>query len=351
MKIENVEIIPVIMPKMDPEWRFALGANPQSQGFILKLTTDGGCTGLGYSMAAAHHGSSQGGLKAALETYANHLIGQNPFNIENIFGIMDRALLGNDDAKAAVDFALHDLQAKALGIPLYALIGGLVREEIPIIRILALKEPGEMAANALNLVEEGYLYLKIKLDGNPAKDLARVKEIRKAVGGAIHLTVDANQTYTPKLAIDTLKRMHESGIELCEQPVRADDWIGLAAVTRAVDCMVEAHESALHLENIFRLVKDKVVDSINLGSFGPRIGKIAAAICKLGDVSCRVGAFGSRLLAAGEMHLVAATENISYACELGEFSRLLNDPVEGLEVERGMLRVPSSPGVGVNLRS
>ena len=207
-----------------------------------------------------------------------------------------------------------------------------------------------MAANALKLVEQGYRYIKVKLSGNPTKDLDRISEIRKAVGDDIHLTVDANQSYSPKLAIDTLKRMQKYRVDLCEQPVRADDWEGLAAVTRAVDCVVEAHESALSLENIFGLVKNRAVDCINLKISqigGYKVARTAAAICKLGNVSVRVGATGSRMLAAACMHFVAATENIEYACELGEFARLLNDPVDGLEVEGGVLKVPSSNGIGV----
>ena len=350
MKIKNVDITPVVMPKEDPEWRFALGGEAKARGFILKLTTDDGLIGFGYTGGAAHHGISHAAVQSALETYSEPLIGKDPFNSVKIFMELERVLKGNNEAKAAIDIALHDLQAKALGVPLYVMLGGLVREEIPIIRILALKEPEEMAANAFKLVEQGYRYIKVKLSGNPTKDLDRISEIRKAVGDGIHLTVDANQSYSPKTAIDTLKRMEKYRVDLCEQPVRADDWEGLAAVTRAVDCVVEAHESALSLESIFGLVKRRAVDCINLkisqiGGFG--VARTAAAICKLGNVSVRVGTTGSRLLAAACMHFVAATENIEYACELGEFTRLLNDPVDGLEVEGGMLRVPTSPGVGV----
>ncbi len=354
MKIVNTEIIPVVMTKEDPQWRFALGGGSEDKGMVVKLIADKGVVGVGYNSAPAHHGVSHGGLQAALEAYTPHLIGQDPFNTEKIFGILNSVLRGNNVAKAAIDLALHDLQAKALDLPLYALMGGLFREEIPILRILGLKEPAQMAANAIKLAEKGYSYIKIKLGGEPAKDLERVKKVRKAVGDAIHLTVDANQSYSAKMAIDTLKRMHEYRIELCEQPVRADDWQGLATVTRSVDCLVEAHESALELEKIFCLVKDKVVDSINLkiGQVGGlRNAKMGAAICKLGNVSCRVGATGSRILAAACMHFVASTENISYACELGEFSRLLNDPADGLEVEDGKLRVPTGPGIGVSLRT
>jgi len=268
--------------------------------------------------------------------------------------MLNRVLPKKNAAQAAIDLALHDLQSKALGVPLYALLGGLVREEVTIIRILALKAPEEMAANARKLVEKGYSFIKVKVGDDPVKDVERVKQVRKAVGDGVHLTVDANQSYDAKTAIDVLKRMHNYGVELCEQPVRADDWQGLAAVTRAVDCLVEAHESALTVENVFGLVKDRIVDGIiikidQMG--GIRNAKIAAALCKMGNISCRIGATGSRILAAASMHFVASTENVSYACELGEFSRLSNDPAVGLEVEGDKLRVPASPGIGVSLRS
>jgi len=135
--------------------------------------------------------------------------------------------------------------------------------------------------------------------------------------------------------------------------VKADDWEGLAAITRSVDCLVEAHESAFRIEDIFRLVKENVVDSINITPQrlgGLAVSKVAARICQLGNVSIRVQAIGSRLVTAAAMHLVASTENASTACELGEFCRLLNDPVEGFEVVEGKVKVPKGPGIGVSLR-
>ncbi len=352
MKIVRAEIILSELVREDADWRWARGGGGKKHCFIVKLRSESDVVGLGYAGISSHHGDSLGGVKSALETYTGLLIGEDPFNVEKISETLSSTLRGNEAANAAIDVALHDLQAKILGLPLYALLGGLVREEIPVIRILSLKEPAKMATNAVKLAKEGYSFFKIKLSGEQTKDLQRVKEIRNAVGEMIHLTVDANQTYQPKGAIATLKRMEEYRVELCEQPVRADDWEGLAAVTRAVDCLVEAHESALRLEHIYGLVKNKVVDCINikldqLG--GLRKAKIAAAICKLGNVSVRAGSMGSRLSAAASMHFVASTSNVSYACELGEYAGFLNDPVSGLEVDHGMLKVPSGPGLGVSL--
>jgi L-alanine-DL-glutamate epimerase-like enolase superfamily enzyme len=267
---------------------------------------------------------------------------------------LDRVLYQNLQAKAAVEIALHDLMARSMGVPVFRLLGGLVRESIPVLRILALKQPEEMAANAQKLVDQGYRYLKIKVGGDERLDVARLRAIRSQVGPDVHFTIDANQSYGPKEAIRAIKQMEEFGLDLVEQPVRADDFDGLAMVTRAVDTMVEADEAAMTLPDIFRLVQMRAVDSISIKLMklgGLRAAKLAAGMSKAADVRCRVGAaVGSRIVNAACMHFVASTPNIDYACELGEFARLLDDPAEGLEIERGELRVPHAVGLGITVR-
>ena len=355
MRITNVELIPWVMPKQDKEWRFALAAVPDSDGVVVKIDTDDGIEGIAYTSGAAHVGGTQKIVLAGLEHLRPHLEGRDPFDLNATLADLDRALVGNNFAKAGIDMALHDLRAKALGVPVYQLLGGLVRSEVPMLRILPIKTPALMAANAQALVDEGYRYLKIKVEGDVAEDVARVRAIRERVGSSVHLTIDANQSYTPKDAIRAIKRMEPYDIELVEQPVHVNDLEGLAQVTRAIDIMVEADESAGTVDEIFRLVSARAVDSVSLKI--PKLGglrntQIAAGICQAGGVQCRLGAaVGSRLLAAACMHFVAATPNVSYACELGEFARLLDDPVEGLEVEDGMLRVPAGVGFGVALRA
>jgi L-alanine-DL-glutamate epimerase-like enolase superfamily enzyme len=354
MRITRVELIESAMPKEDPNWRFALGGSPVSEGFVLRVEADDGTQGYGYCASAFHYGISVGGLRDALTSFAARLEGKNPFDREAILDELDHVLAHNYQAKAAVDLALHDLVARALGVPVYQLIGGLVRESIPVLRIVALKEPEEMAVNAQKLVDQGYGYLKVKIGGDPRKDVARVAAIRQQVGPDVHITLDANQSYSPKDAIRAIRRLEAYDIDLVEQPVRADDFDGLAQVTRAVDTPIEADESARSLSDVFRLLQTRAADSISIKLMklgGIRNAKLAAGMCQAAGVRCRVGAaVGSRIVNAACMHYIAATPNVGYACEVGEFARLLNDPAEGLEIEGGVLRVPHGPGLGVTVR-
>ncbi len=349
MRLVNVEIQPITMPKLDPAWRFALAASPESDGFLVTVRADDGALGIGYTSATPHLGATAGAVLADLRTLGRGLAGREIANAAVLDG-----LVGSNQAKAGLDLALHDLFARQAGVPLHRLLGGMVRAEVPLLRILALKAPDDVARNARLLVDEGYAYLKVKLDGDTEADVARVRAVREAVGPDVHLTVDANQSYAADAAIRAIERMAPFGIDLFEQPVRADDIAGLARIARAVETPIEADESAQSVADVFRLVAARAVDSVSLklpklGGLGPT--RAAAAICAAGGVRCRVGAtVGSRLLAAAALHFAAATPNIDYACELAEFARLRDDPAEGLEVERGILRVPQGIGVGVRLR-
>ena len=342
------------MRKSDPTWRFALAASPTTGGFLVTVRTDAGLEGFGYASAIPHIGASTEIVAMGLDALRAPLLRADPDDLAGCLAIIEASDAVNP-ARAAMDMALHDVAAKGRGVPLYQLLGTKVRSEIAVLRILAIKRPQDMSAIAAELVAEGYRHLKIKIDGNVDEDAARVRAIRETVGADIVLTVDANQSYRVAGAIRVAARLEPLGVILFEQPVAAGDLAGLAEVSRATSIMVEADESAASLDDVRRLVDKRAVGSISLKL--PKLGGLratatAAALCREGGVSCRVGAHvGTRLLAAAALHFAAATAEIGDVAELGEFARLLDDPAEGLEVERGRLRVPETLGIGVRLRA
>jgi L-alanine-DL-glutamate epimerase-like enolase superfamily enzyme len=351
MTITSVAFEPCVMPLEDKNWKFALGTASTSRGWIVRLTSDSGHTGYGYANSSPHMGSTFETLPAELERFKPVVNGKDPFAIELILQELDRSLTGASQAKAGIDCALHDLCARALGVPLYNLLGGKVRTEVPVLRIVPIKSPADMAANAAKLLEQGYRYFKIKVHGHVDEDVARVKAIRERVGDDAHLTIDANQSYSPKDAITAINRMAEYRLDLVEQPVSRDDLKGLELVTRSVPVTIEADEGAGTVDEIMTLVSNRIVDAVSLKIQklgGLRNALAAARICEAGKVKYRLGAHvGTRLGNAHAIHLAAALPGVDYACELGEFTRMFNDPFAGLEVVNGMLTVPEGPGCGV----
>ena len=354
MAIASVSFAPCIQRQEDPNWRFALAAYPTVEGWLVSIREDDGAIGHGYAQSLPHIGSTYHGVKAALDLLGPLLVGMEATSIAAIMTNLDRALVGNEHAKAGIDCALHDLVAQHCGVPLYDLFGGKTTNSVPQIRIVPIKTPEEMAGNAVALVEKGYRYLKIKVHGDVVEDVARVSAIRHRVGPETRLTIDANQAYTPKAAIAALRRMEEFDIDLVEQPVRANDLAGLELVTRSVTVAVEADESAQSLRDVLFLVSNRIVDAISLKI--PKMGGLrnvfaAARICEAGDIRYRMGAiFGPRIHAAQALHLSAALPGLDYACELAEFDHLLDDPFDGLEVDNGDLYLSDAVGSGVFLR-
>ena len=353
--IRDFECQPSVMRKDDPTWRFALGASPTTEGVILRLAAEDGTEGYGYASATAHMGAIAGTLAAELEHFRAAVVGADARAITSIMMAVDRLIRGAPQAKAALDCALHDLVARSLGVPLSDLMGGAVRDRVPILRILAIKSPDEMAEQARRLVDRGYRYLKIKVHGDVTEDVARVAAIRRNVGPEVHLTIDANQSYDTKDAVTAINKMAEYDIDLVEQPVHADDLEGLALVTRMVPVTVEADEAAGSLREVFDLVSNRRVDAVSLKI--PKLGGLmntltAARLCDVAGVKYRLGAaVGSRLLSAAAIHVACALPGVTYACELGEFDRLLDDPFEGIEIDNGELRLPAGAGTGVSRRA
>jgi L-alanine-DL-glutamate epimerase-like enolase superfamily enzyme len=348
MKIVDVRVEESILPKKDKDWKFALAANPATEGWVVSIQAEDGTIGYGYASTMNHYGAPHEAVKGALDRLGKRLIGRDSRQIAALLDDLDHFMHGNNQAKSGIDCALHDLLARRLGVPICDLFGGPAVREFPSLRILPIKSPADMAKNARMLADKGVRHFKIKVHGEVEEDVARVQAIRAEVA---HLTLVANQSYAAKDAIRALNLMAESRIDLAEQPVHADDLIGLKAVTQAVPITIEADEAAYSLNQVMILVRERIVDAISLKITklgGLRKTFAAAQICDAGGVRYRMGAHvGPMLLAAHAMQLAAALPGIWYASELTEFDGLAEDRWEGLRLVDGVLHHSDAIGCGV----
>lgn len=353
MHIAAIAVLPCHQRMRDAGWKFARATVSKIEGSVLSLTDDAGNTGLGYAHAIPAITTHGEGARSALELVKPLLEGHALQDIALIMEEVERSLAFSYSVKAAVDMALHDLLARRLGVPIHVLLGGRMRSEIPLARILSIKSPAEMAGKAAALTESGFKQLKLKLSGDTALDVSRVAAVRDAAGPDVVLTLDPNQSYSAKQMMTAFARMERYDIALIEQPVPAHDWAGLELLTRSLPAAVEADESAVTVHDVYRLVSGRVVDVINLkvtklGGF--RHFMEAVRICEAGGVVCRVGAaFGPSLMQAMNAQAASTIKTLPYACELSEHENLLDDPFTGLTINRGVLTLPDSPGCGIVL--
>jgi L-Ala-D/L-Glu epimerase len=147
---------------------------------------------------------------------AGRLLGDDPFALEDIEG---RLPSGENAARAALDGALHDLQGKLLGVPVWKLLG-LPRHGPPTSWTVWLGDPDDMARRAENAAPR-FKRLKLKLGGGDGLDVERVRAVRAVT--ELPLQVDVNEWWSLEEALEALPRLAELGVEYCEQPLAAGD--------------------------------------------------------------------------------------------------------------------------------
>ncbi|MFN0154194.1 MAG: dipeptide epimerase [Gaiella sp.] len=180
------------------------------------LTHDG-VTGYGEAAPQAHYGESI----ASAETFVREhgaLVGHDPFALEEI-GARLAELPGERAAKNALDNALHDLQGKLLGVPVWKLLG-LPRHGPPTSWTVWLGDPDDMARRAEKAAQR-FRRLKLKLGGGDGLDVERARAVRAVTD--LPLQVDVNEWWSLDEALDACEQLHALGFAYVEQPLKAGD--------------------------------------------------------------------------------------------------------------------------------
>jgi L-alanine-DL-glutamate epimerase-like enolase superfamily enzyme len=231
VKIADVKAYPVSFP-IPPQNRVALGIGTavKRDAVIVKITTDEGITGWG----EAHHGRAHTTVAKLIETTLKQLIdGMEVHNVVGVWEKMYRYQLASHGmgagaclAISGIDMALWDIRGKALGLPLYKLLGG-ARRAIPAYAggvSLGYQEPSLLIEEAKKSVDQGYKAIKLRLGDSPKKDIERVRAIRKAFGDGIVILTDANIGCSVEDVRQIMPALDELDIGWLEEPFPAHDY-------------------------------------------------------------------------------------------------------------------------------
>jgi L-Ala-D/L-Glu epimerase len=269
---------------------------------------------------------------------------------------VEAAVKGRIWTKAAVNVALHDAWGKALGLPVHAVLGGRVRDIVPVIGpVISVGPPDEMARLAAAQIKSGFVAVKLKIGETIASDIARVAAVREAIGPKAAMRVDANDHYSVTDAIQLVRAIERYQPEHVEQPLARHDLLGMAelrgkiGVPLTTDDMVATPADAM---NVIRLAAaDRVKVKVTKHGFdGARriIDMLQAA--GVGVVLGQVVEMG--LAAVAEAQLALASPNLILPCEIGSLRSFgVTDDIvaEDLYDTVGQVRVPDGPGLGVTL--
>jgi muconate cycloisomerase len=301
-------------------------------------------------------------VAATIEHYlAPWLPGHDAAALEALRIAMARRVQGNPFARAAIEMALWDLNGRALGVPVHRLLGGRLRDRVPLSWSLAVADPEAEVAEALERVARGHRIFKIKTGVHPlAEEVARVRRIREAVGPEVALRVDANQGWDRLLALRAIRALAPFGLDFVEQPVPRWDLRGLSAIGRRVGVPVMADESCCTPQEALELARLGGVGILGLKvtkSGGIASTMAIARIAEAAGLGAYVGCMiETSLGTAAYLHVALAAAPVTWGCELfgplllrGDVTRepvryapgailALDRPGLGIEVDEGLLK-------------
>lgn len=341
--------------------KMAIGTTSHQENVVVRLFDDNGVEGLGEAPHMVGHsqaGETPDTVRVVLTTRLLPTLRHvDPLKLDAISLVLDRAVPGNLRAKGAVMMAIYDLAAKRLGVPVYTLLGGQVRDRVPLSWSLPIVDQQTALEEAHRMVERGWRILKVKAGrGEPKDDVGLVAALRSEFGEELSIRADANQAYDIKTALKVLRSLEPYNLDFFEQPVHRTDFEGMRFLAREAGLAIPimADEAAHSMTDFARICQMQAADAVSIyiiGIGGPGRSRAMATMAENFRMRGYVGgALESGIGTAAGLHLAASSEAIDLGCEMVGPFLLESDLVTELPVmEDGALKVPSGAGLGVEI--
>lgn len=352
LAIRSVEAIPVAVPLLHPI-KWARGEIRTIDNVIVVVTLADGSRGIADAPPRPTiYGETQQSITTIIRDYfAPKLKGTDAFDNAAVWSVFD-AIAWNPSAKSAIDMALYDARAKALGISCAQLLGGTVKA-LPVNRRLMLGSKKEMLAEAEQVMKRyGFKAWKVKCGMDRKRDIDLLRALRKLVGDDHEITIDCNQGYSAQVLLEQAPYFEELGIALIEEPIPARDGAGKRFCAERMRVPISGDDSCM--------TPDDVLHELKLGGIRALVIKCA-----------RTGYTQSQqILALAKSHYIPAHNGTQADMQIGcvaaahfactyatphahEFSSFIDarDHVadRDLVIRDGRLILPEGPGIGLAL--
>jgi len=371
MKITGVETYVLQGLLQDKAFGWSQRVTDRRQTALCVVSTDDGIQGLG----EAFYYTTPANIVAHLigDGYAPLLIGRDPLDNAVIWDFLynwtrDQGMKGLPiSALSAIDIALWDIKGKALGLPVYKLLGGAYRNKAHVYAT-GLYQPQNVPSiedalveEALGYKEDGFFAMKLKVGYGIETDMRYVKAVREAIGNDIVLMVDANHAYNAAEAIRLAKEMEKYDVYWLEEPVPPEDIEGYIEVKQKSNILIAGGEDEFTRYGFRELISRRAVDILQpdlcaAGGFTEMMNIVAMA--SAWNVPLTPHVWGTNVGLAASLQLFAVLPHFPErrypADPFFEYDRSphpLRDGVteEIFEMSDGYLDIPQRPGLGVSL--
>ncbi|SLN37806.1 4-hydroxyproline betaine 2-epimerase [Roseovarius litorisediminis] len=321
---------------------------------IVRLDTDSGVSGWGEVCPIPHYlPAYASGVAPAIAEMAPILLGADPVGPEALMERLNRHLQGHPYAKSALDTALWDITGQVAGLPLYALLGGRQVADMPLYHSITCVAPDEMARMAVDAQQRGMTQFQVKLgaDGNWQADVARLTQVREAVGTDALVYGDWNCGSNTLNATRVGRAVSHLDVML-EQPCPTIPECAMVRAACGLPMKLDeaAHNTASLLAGHAAGCMDAV--ALKLSKFGGLSAmRQARDLClSLGTRMCIEDTWGSDITTAAVLHLAAATpaRGLMNCCDLSHYvgPRLAPD---GPTRAKGRIAPPEGVGLGITV--
>jgi muconate cycloisomerase len=357
--IDSIRSTIVDVPTVRPHELSSLSVTAQSY-VIVELRLTNGVEGIGEAATLGGPRWSEESvesIKATIDVYlAPAIIGAPANRFEAARIRMDDAAKRNNAAKAAIESALFDAVGKSLGVSAVQLLGGAVRENVPVLWTLASGDPAQEIEEAEKKLDARlHDTFKIKIGArSPEADVARLRRLAGALAGRASLIVDANQAWDETTAVRCLPVLAELGVRLVEQPLPAWNLAGMARLRARSTVPLMADEGVFSAHDMLDVARAGAADVVSL-KLVKHGGLLATRDVAGVAEAAGIGLYGGCLLessigAAAHLQVFAGLRELAWGCEHFGPQILVDDLVEEpLHFADFCIHLPAGPGLGVTL--
>lgn len=353
MKITAIELYQYDLTYSHGTYVMSKGRSARQQpSNLVRVMTDNGIEGWGEAatLSGNYLPVFAGSTSAALRELAPLLIGQDPRRSTHLQRVMSSQLMGQANAKNALDVACWDIFGKSVELPISALIGGVLNTDIPIFEAIPLSPADESIAYVKKRSAEGIRRYQIKVGDDPVKDSARARALVEAFP-EIFFFIDANAGWTVLEASIAMRALDDLGLYV-EQPCR--DIADCAMLRKMSNLPMIMDESLLTHADLYRAKYEVTAAALNI-KLG-RLGGITQAVMmrnsaqELGMHFCIEDVWGGDVTAAAVSH-VAASANPENLLHSSFFNDWTNEHVAGYQprTKNGRASAPTGPGLGITV--
>jgi len=354
MKITAIELYGYQLSYAHGEYVMSGGrAATHQDATLVRILTDTDIEGWGETatLGGTYLPTFVGSTRAALQELAPALIGLDPCNTTLVNRAMHATLLGQANAKSALDIACWDIFGRKLGVPVSTLIGGVQQEQFPLYEAVPLATPEQMADYITTRGQAGIRRFQLKVGNNPYDDAARSRAVMDAAESDMFVIADANGGWNLQAAITAVRLMQDLDIYV-EQPCR--ETADCAIVRSMTNLPMVMDESILTADDLFRAKVEVKAGSINL-KIG-RVGGITAAVAMrnqaqaMGMTFCIEDMWGGDVTSAAIAHVAASAlpESLLHAAFFNDWT---NEHVAGYQPrsKQGKGSAPTGAGLGITV--